>query len=134
MKNLNEEYISLKKALFDKCYSSLNEKQREAVFTVNNPLLILAGAGSGKTTVLVKRIVYIMKYGNAYYSDFVPEFVDAAYIKEMRMALESKDIKSAENMLSDFAYNPCPCKAQAGASRGSQQRTDQPSACQHRRQ
>ena len=108
MKNINEEYISLKKALFDKCYSSLNEKQREAVFTVNNPLLILAGAGSGKTTVLVKRIVYIMKYGNAYYSDFVPEFVDAAYINEMRMALESKDIKSAENMLSDFAYNPCP--------------------------
>ena len=106
--NVNEEYISLKKALFDKCYSSLNPKQREAVFTVNNPLLILAGAGSGKTTVLVKRIVYIMKYGNAYYTDYVPEFVDASYIKEMRAALESKDVKAAENMLSDFAYNPCP--------------------------
>ncbi|MBQ3517268.1 MAG: UvrD-helicase domain-containing protein, partial [Lachnospiraceae bacterium] len=40
--------------------------QREAVFTVNNPLLILAGAGSGKTTVLVRRITHIIKYGNAY--------------------------------------------------------------------
>ena len=106
--SINEEYLSLKRALFDKCYSSLNQKQREAVFTVNNPLLILAGAGSGKTTVLVKRIVYIMKYGNAYYSDFIPEFVDEAYIKEMRAALQSKDTKSAENMLLDFAYNPCP--------------------------
>ena len=106
--SINEEYLSLKRALFDKCYSFLNQKQREAVFTVNNPLLILAGAGSGKTTVLVKRIVYIMKYGNAYYSDFIPEFVDEAYIKEMRAALQAKDTKSAENMLLDFAYNPCP--------------------------
>ena len=106
--SIKDEYLSLKRALFDKCYASLNQKQREAVFTVNNPLLILAGAGSGKTTVLVKRIVYIMKYGNAYLSDYVPEFADESYIKDMRAALESKDSKIAENMLSDFAYNPCP--------------------------
>ena len=76
-----EEYLKLKRALFDKCYASLNSKQREAVYTVNNPLLILAGAGSGKTTVLVKRIVFIMKYGNAYLTDYVPEFVDDKYPK-----------------------------------------------------
>ena len=100
--SIKDEYLSLKRALFDKCYASLNKKQREAVFTVNNPLLILAGAGSGKTTVLVKRIVYIMKYGNAYLSDYVPEFADESYIKDMRAALESNDTKMAENMLSDF--------------------------------
>ena len=60
-----EKFLKLKRALFDKCYASLNSKQRDAVFTVNGPLLILAGAGSGKTTVLVKRVVFIIKYGNA---------------------------------------------------------------------
>ena len=47
----------------------MNDMQRQAVFSVNGPLLILAGAGSGKTTVLINRIAYMIKYGNAYLSD-----------------------------------------------------------------
>lgn len=106
--NRDEKYLSLKRALFDKCYANLNEEQRRAVYTVNNPLLVLAGAGSGKTTVLVQRIVFIIKYGNAYLNNFLPEFVDDEYIKEMEEALAAKDTKLAESMLPDFAYNPCP--------------------------
>ena len=106
--NRDEKFISLKKALFDKCYQSLNPEQRRAVYTVNDPLLVLAGAGSGKTTVLVKRIVFIIKYGNAYFNEFVPEFVDDEYIKEMEQALAKESIADAEAMLPDFAYNPCP--------------------------
>ncbi len=103
-----DEYLRLKRALFDKCYASLNSKQREAVYSVNNPLLILAGAGSGKTTVLVKRIVFIIKYGDAYLTDYIPDFVDVAYINEMKAALASRDIADAERLLPDFAFNPCP--------------------------
>ena len=103
-----EKFIALKQALFNKCYSHLNAKQREAVYTVNDPLLILAGAGSGKTTVLVNRIVFIIKYGNAYFDNRIPEFVDEEYIKEIEDAISSNDRSSALEMLNDFACNPCP--------------------------
>jgi len=82
------EYLRLKRALFDRYYSFLNEMQREAVYTVNGPLLILAGAGSGKTTVLVNRIVYIIRYGNAYKSDIVPAEANQSTLVEMNAAMQ----------------------------------------------
>ncbi len=50
----------------------MNDMQFEAVTTVNGPLLILAGAGSGKTTVLVNRIANLVKFGDGYRSTYCP--------------------------------------------------------------
>ncbi len=102
-----EEYINLKRKLFDKLYDRLNDKQREAVYSVDGPLLILAGAGSGKTTVLVNRISHIIRYGNAYYSDLVPADVSDADIAELKAAFDLDRDELSEYLLK-FRVNPAP--------------------------
>ena len=62
----DNEFFTLKRRALSKYFSKLNDMQREAVFTVNGPVLILAGAGSGKTTVLVNRVANMVYFGNAY--------------------------------------------------------------------
>ena len=76
MTDLQNRYLLAKRALFDRYYRDLNDRQREAVYHIHDPLLILAGAGSGKTTVLVRRIAYIIRFGNAYHSNYVPFDLD----------------------------------------------------------
>jgi len=70
------DYLSLRKKIIEKEYGRMNDRQFEAVVTVNGPLLVLAGAGSGKTTVLVNRIANIVKYGNAYLSGDIPFYTE----------------------------------------------------------
>ncbi len=71
------DFLTIRKKLIEKDFGGMNDRQFEAVTCVNGPLLVLAGAGSGKTTVLVNRIANIIKYGNAYLSDFVPKYTDS---------------------------------------------------------
>lgn len=69
-KNMNTScLLSLRKKIIEKDFSNLNSMQLKAVTSVNGPLLILAGAGSGKTTVIVNRIACLIKYGSAYTSE-----------------------------------------------------------------
>ena len=105
--SIEQRYLSVKRRLFDKAYAELNERQREAVFTVNNPLLILAGAGSGKTTVLVRRIAFIIRYGNAYFSDYVPYGTDEARVSELERAMMLQPEAIREHILPQFANNTC---------------------------
>lgn len=66
MSLVREQFHSLKQQILEQRFHRMNEMQKRAVFQVKGPLLILAGAGSGKTTVLVNRIAYLLHFGNAY--------------------------------------------------------------------
>ena len=106
---LKKRYNDAKRALFRQYYGTrLNPEQTEAVLTAKGPLLILAGAGSGKTTVLVNRICHIIKYGDAYETDFVPARMAEADVEALELAaasgLSAEDI---ETMLPAFIHNPC---------------------------
>ena len=62
-------YNDLKQSALKKYFRRMNSCQQDAVFTVNGAVLVLAGAGSGKTTVIVNRIANMVTFGNAYYND-----------------------------------------------------------------
>ncbi len=105
--SIEQRYLSVKRRLFEKAYHSLNERQQEAVFTVNDPLLVLAGAGSGKTTVLVRRIAFIIRYGNAYFSDYVPYGTDENRVAELERAMMLQPEAIEEHILSQFSNRAC---------------------------
>ena len=69
-----DQFLKIRQKLIEKDFGNMNDRQFEAVTTTEGAVLVLAGAGSGKTTVLVNRIANLVKYGNAYKSDFVPFF------------------------------------------------------------
>ena len=111
MNTLKERYLAAKRRLFRRYYGiKLNEPQVAAVCTERGPLLVLAGAGSGKTTVLVRRIVHLLRFGDAYESDFFPSHLDEAAVAYLE-ALASKeplDVEELEGVLPCFASHPCP--------------------------
>ena len=100
---LQERLLNAKRALFDKKYNYLNKQQREAVFSINGPLLVLAGAGTGKTTLLVSRVAYILTYGDAYFSDIVPEGITEQTVSDFENAVLNAPDEDLDMILGMFA-------------------------------
>lgn len=105
---VSEKFLELRKKIIEKDFKNMNDKQKQAIFQVNGPVLILAGAGSGKTTVLVNRIANIVKYGNAYEScevAFEPSLIDIENMERYLAGDESR-LFDIEDLLSVDSVRP----------------------------
>ncbi len=104
----NSEVLTLRKQIIENEFKRMNDMQLKAVFKTKGPLLILAGAGSGKTTVVVNRIANLVKYGDAYNSEWLERTPDENDIENMKryLAGDTTVYDSISDLLSVNAVKP----------------------------
>ena len=99
MNDFETRFIAARRAYIAGRFSNLNEMQRQAVLTTEGPLLLLAGAGSGKTTVLINRIANLIQYGSGSDSNLIPDTVsedDLAFLEGLQEPISDFDRHRAD--------------------------------------
>lgn len=108
MESLHQRFIQLRKQYIESQFQGLNTMQQQAVFSIKGSLLILAGAGSGKTTVLVNRIANMICFGNAHQSQWLPRPATEQDCQILEQSLATKTAVPSElrEMLQDEPVRP----------------------------
>jgi len=90
----SERFLEARRRIIDSEFANLNDMQRKAVYANDGPVLILAGAGSGKTTTIISKIGYLIKYGNSYNSLTVPEDLTDSDIELLEKAVNDEEYRT----------------------------------------
>ena len=92
-------FVKARRRYIESQFSKLNPMQKEAALTTDGPLLLLAGAGSGKTTVLINRIANLIRFGRASDSNDVPDYItedDVVFLENLLEPLSETDKSRAD--------------------------------------
>lgn len=103
----DNEIIGLKRKALEYYFRKLNPQQQETVFTVNGSVLVLAGAGSGKTTAIMNRIVEMVYFGDAWNQAHGRLFDDdAEYLVDYIEGRAEEDTERLRDILAVYPIRP----------------------------
>lgn len=98
---MQSRFLTARRSFIRRQFQQLNDMQQEAVLTTEGPLLLLAGAGSGKTTVLINRIANLIRFGRGSDSSEIPDFVtdeDVIFLENTGDDLSETECQRADRL------------------------------------
>ena len=84
-------FLAARRAAIAARFQNLNDMQKQGVLTTQGPLLLLAGAGSGKTTVLINRIANLIAFGEGSDSNEIPDGITPEDVSYLETYLKTHD-------------------------------------------
>ena len=99
MSDFDVRYSALRRAVIENEFEKLNDMQKKAVFKTEGPVLLLAGAGSGKTTVLINRVINLLRFGRGYECETAPDWAGDGELARLAQAVADPGALSESELL-----------------------------------